>query len=148
MGVDLAEAGVRIAREHNPAGRFEVLAADSRILENLGEKPFDLVCSLEVIEHLYDPRSFMLGCYAATKSKGKFICSTPYHGYWKNLAIALANGWDRHLSPLFDGGHIKFFSRRTLSALLTETGFEKIQFHGSGRVPFLWKAMIMTGTKP
>jgi hypothetical protein len=58
------------------------LFADTQLLENLGEEPFDLVYSLEVIEHLVD------------------------------------------------GGHTKFFSRETLSVLMTESGFENIQFQG------------------
>ena len=148
VGIDLAEPGVRIARESCPSGRFEVLAADKHVLENLGEEPFDLVYSVEVIEHLYDPRSFMAGCFAATKSQGRFICTTPYHGYLKNLAISLVNGWDKHVDCLYDGGHIKFFSRKTLSALLAETGFVNLQFQGSGRYPYLWKSMIIDGTKP
>jgi 2-polyprenyl-3-methyl-5-hydroxy-6-metoxy-1,4-benzoquinol methylase len=148
VGIDLAEAGVRIARESCPSGRFEVVAADKNVLANLGEEPFDMVYSLEVVEHLYDPRSFMAGCYAATKSKGRFICSTPYHGYLKNLAISLAGGWDKHVDSLYDGGHIKFFSRKTFSTLITEAGFVNLQFYGAGRYPYLWKSMVIEGRKP
>jgi len=148
VGIDLAKAGIRFAREACPTGRFELLPADSNMLENLGEKPFDIVYSLEVIEHLYDPRSFLAGCFAATKSGGQFICSTPYHGYLKNLMISMVNGWDKHLPPGDDGGHIKFFSRKSLSALLTEAGFQNLHFRGLGRAPYLWKSMILSGTKP
>lgn len=148
VGIDLAERGVRIARESCPAGRFEVLAADKNIIDKLGEKPFDLVYSAEVVEHLYDPRSFMGGCYAATKPQGKFICTTPYHGYWKNLALSLAGAWDKHADPLFDGGHIKLFSRRTLSVLMSEAGFENLHFSGAGRLPYLWKSMVIDCRKP
>jgi 2-polyprenyl-3-methyl-5-hydroxy-6-metoxy-1,4-benzoquinol methylase len=148
VGIDLAEAGVCIARESCPAGRFEVLAADGDVLKNLDEPPFDAVYSAEVVEHLYDPRSFMAGCYAAIKPKGRFICTTPYHGYWKNLAISAAGGWDKHADPLFDGGHIKLFSRATLSTLMAEAGFKNLKFYGSGRYPYLWKSMIMTGERP
>lgn len=147
VGIDLADAGIRIARQSCPEGRFEVLAADRSALKNLAEAPFDLVYSAEVVEHLYDPRSFMAGCYAATKPQGRFICTTPYHGYWKNLAISLADGWDKHADPLFDGGHIKLFSRKTLSALMVEAGFEKLQFRGAGRYPYLWKSMVIGCTK-
>jgi len=102
-GIDMAEAGIRIARASCPEARFEVLPADFQLLENLGEKPFDVVYSLEVIEHLYDPRNYLAGCFAATRKGGRFICSTPYHGYLKNLALSLANAWDHHHNPLFDG---------------------------------------------
>ena len=148
VGIDLAEPGIRIAGESCPSGKFALLPADKDVLTNLGEAPFDLVYSLEVIEHLYDPRSFLAGCFAATKSGSVFICSTPYHGYLKNLSVCLFNGWDRHMNPLFDGGHIKFFSRKTLTILLQEAGFRNLRFRGAGRLPYLWKSMFVSGTKP
>ena len=144
---DADKPGIELARKSCPAARFEALPADRDILESLQEEPFDLVYSMEVIEHLYDPRSYMAGCYAATKRGGRFICTTPYHGYAKNLALAVANAWDKHADPLFDGGHIKLFSRKKLNALLLESGFNPDQFRGSGRLPYLWKSMVIQAVK-
>ena len=76
VGIDRAEAGIRIARQTVRQADLKFWLADKDLLENLGEEPFDLVYSAEVIEHLYDPRSFMAGCYAATKPHGRFICTT------------------------------------------------------------------------
>ncbi len=143
VGIDLSPLGIEIARQTYPAARFELLGADSDVLERLSEQPFDIVYSTEVVEHLYDPRSYMRGCLAATRKGGVFICSTPYHGYLKNLALSLANSWDKHADPLTDGGHIKLFSRKTLSALMLEAGFSNLAFKGSGRLPFLWKSMLI-----
>ncbi len=148
VGVDLAEPGVRLARKICPTGRFEVLPANKELLDVLHEAPFDLVYSVEVVEHLYDPRSFMAGCFAATKPRGRFLCTTPYHGYLKNLVIALAGGWDHHHNPHFDGGHIQFFSKRTLSALMFETGFRGLHFEGAGRYTYLWKSMVIDCIRP
>jgi 2-polyprenyl-3-methyl-5-hydroxy-6-metoxy-1,4-benzoquinol methylase len=148
VGIDLSESGIAIARETYPRARFEQLPADDKLLENLQTEPFDVVVSTEVIEHLYEPRKFVAGCYAALKPAGRFIVSTPYHGYLKNLSIALLNGCDQHANPLADGGHIKFWSKRTLSALLRESGFCNLQFRGAGRLPFLWKSMLMAGDRP
>ena len=131
-----------------PAGRFETLPADDQLLANLGEAPFDIVVSTEVVEHLYDPRAYARGCFRALKPGGRFICTTPYHGFAKNLLLALANKWDAHANPLWDGGHIKLWSRKTLARLLTETGFVNLQFRGAGRLPFLWMTMVMAGDKP
>ena len=100
VGIDLSEQGIDTARKQHPAGRFEVLAADEKVLANLGEEPFDRVLSTEVVEHVYDPRSYARGCATALKSGGRFVCSTPYHGYLKNLALALAGKWDSHANPL------------------------------------------------
>jgi 2-polyprenyl-6-hydroxyphenyl methylase/3-demethylubiquinone-9 3-methyltransferase len=147
-GIDLSEQGIAIARKAHPRGRFEVLAADEAMLERLGEPPFDLVISLEVVEHLYSPRPYARGCFSALRPGGVFLCSTPYHGYLKNLALALAGHWDTHANPLWDGGHIKLWSRRTLWALLAEAGFVDLRFRGAGRLPWLWMSMIVAGTRP
>lgn len=148
VGIDLSESGIAQARKSHPGARFEVLPADEHILERLGEEPFDLVVSTEVVEHLYDPRAYARGCYAATKPGGRFICTTPYHGYWKNLLISLAGKWDSHANPLWDGGHIKLWSRSTLSQLLIEAGFQDLEFRGAGRLPVLWMTMVMSGQRP
>ncbi len=147
-GIDLSESGVQIARKTYPKGRFEVLPADERILQNLACEPFDLVISTEVVEHLYDPRSYARGCFAALKPGGRFICTTPYHGYFKNLLISILGKWDTHMNPLWDGGHIKLWSPGTLRGLLTECGFQNFQFRGAGRVPLFWMTMAMAADRP
>jgi len=121
VGIDLSEEGIAIARRTHPQARFEVLAADDQLMARLGEKPFDRVLSTEVVEHVYDPRGYARGCVSALKPGGRFVCSTPYHGYLKNLSIAIAGGWDKHANPLWDGGHIKLWSRDTLSHLLARS---------------------------
>jgi len=148
VGVDLSSQGIEAARRAHPGGRFEVLAADDALLERLGEAPFDLVVSTEVIEHLYSPRPYAHGCFQALRPGGRFICTTPYHGYFKNLVLALFNKWDRHADPLWDGGHIKLWSHRTLSKLLTEAGFTGLQFRGAGRFPLLWMTMVAVADRP
>ena len=148
VGIDMSETGIRLARQSCPSGRFEVLPADENLLSNLDEKPFDLVYSLEVIEHLYHPQSFVAGCFGATRHGGKFVCSTPYHGYAKNIMISFLDKWDTHHVSAEVGEHIKFFSRKSLSKLLERTGFAHVEFRGCGRAPYLWKSMLMSGVKP
>ena len=86
--------------------------------------------------------------HGALKPGGRFVCSTPYHGYLKNLSIALAGKWDTHADPLWDGGHIKLWSRPTLSRIMTEAGLVNLRFRGAGRWPSMWKSMVMSGEKP
>lgn len=148
VGIDVSEDGVRIARREVPGARFEALEITDNILAALNEPPFDLVISLEVVEHLFLPRVWARGCFAALKPGGQLVCSTPYHGYLKNLALAVMNKWDFHLSPMWDGGHIKFWSRASLSSLLVEAGFADVRFAGAGRAPWLWMSMVMSGRRP
>jgi 2-polyprenyl-6-hydroxyphenyl methylase/3-demethylubiquinone-9 3-methyltransferase len=143
VGVDGDEGGIKIARELYPDARFE--------LGLFGDAPpgqFDMVCSTEVVEHLYAPHELARYCYDALKPGGTLVISTPYHGYLKNLALALTGGWDDHFTANWHGGHIKFWSRRTLSALLEKAGFQIDEFKGAGRYPFLWKSMILIARRP
>jgi 2-polyprenyl-6-hydroxyphenyl methylase/3-demethylubiquinone-9 3-methyltransferase len=78
---------------------------------------------------------------------GLAIVSTPYHGYWKNLALAAMGRMDSHFTALWDHGHIKFWSIKTLGALLREVGFVDLRFHRAGRVPALAKSMIAVARK-
>jgi len=77
-----------------------------------------------------------------------FVRVTPYHGYLKNLVISLVGGWDRHFQVERDGGHIKFFSKRTLRRMAEAVGFRNLRFQGAGRLPWLWKSMILVAQKP
>ena len=112
--------------------------------------PFRTVISMEVIEHLYSPRTFAAFVRSILEANGggRFILTTPYHGYLKNLSIALAGKADRHYSALWEGGHIKFWSRRTLAILLREAGFRNMAFTGAGRIPYLWRHMVFSAEAP
>lgn len=142
-GVDASESGIAIADAESP-GRFFVLdVASGELPTELAGKRFDVVISTEVIEHLYDPRGFIAFARRILASGGDFIVSTPYHGYLRNLAMAVTGKLDDHFTVLWDGGHIKFFSRNTLEQMLREQGFEVTGFAGAGRLPYLWKSMLV-----
>jgi 2-polyprenyl-3-methyl-5-hydroxy-6-metoxy-1,4-benzoquinol methylase len=148
VGIDLSRQGISLARRTYPGTRFETLPADEQIMDRLQEPAFDLVISTEVVEHLYAPRSWAVGCFNALKPGGRLICTTPYHGYLKNLILSLLSKWDTHMNPLWEGGHIKLWSRRTLSRLLSQAGFTGLTFQGVGRLPYVWMTMIISARKP
>ena len=148
IGIDPSPSGIALARAAHPAVRFEERALSEDLLTDLGEPPFDAVVSFEVVEHLYAPARWAAACFKALKPDGLFVCSAPYHGYLKNLLVALAGRWDQHHSVHNEGGHIKFFSRRALGTLLADAGFERLRFCGAGRVPYLWKSMVFSARRP
>ena len=146
-GVDVSEEGIRQARLAWPSVRFETLGVYDEPPADFLEA-FDVVISTEVVEHLYAPRAFPKLISRVLKPGGLAMVTTPYHGYWKNLAIALTGKWDRHHDVFWDHGHIKFWSRATLTKLFEDEGFAFESFEGLGRFPFLWMTMLMCFTKP
>jgi 2-polyprenyl-6-hydroxyphenyl methylase/3-demethylubiquinone-9 3-methyltransferase len=125
-GIDYSKQGIEQARAASPELRLEHGSAYDDLARIHGQ--FDCVLSLEVVEHLFNPRLFARRMFDLVKPEGMAVVSTPYHGYWKNLALAASGKLDAHFTTLWDGGHVKFWSIKTLDVLLTEAGFVDIRF--------------------
>ncbi|MBB2144086.1 methyltransferase domain-containing protein [Pedobacter sp. LMG 31464] len=147
-GTDASETGIKIASTFSKE-RFAVqdLSTDE-LPEKFANLNFDTIISTEVIEHLYDPRKFIQFCkkILVKNGGGELILSTPYHGYIKNLLLAITGKWDQHANPLWDGGHIKLWSKNTISQLLVEQDFKVTDFVGCGRIPYVWMSMVIKAT--
>ncbi len=144
-GVDVSAQGLEQAQRRHPQLSLRLGSAYDRLADTYGR--FPVVISLEVVEHLYAPRVFAKTLYDLVEPSGTAIISAPYHGYWKNLALALTGRLDSHFTALWDHGHIKFWSIATLGQLLREAGFRSITFRRVGRVPALAKSMIAIAKK-
>jgi len=142
-GTDASEKGIAIAKQRNPERFFVQDLSSDELPVELKDIHFDTVISTEVIEHLYNPAAFIEFCRRQLKPGGELIITTPYHGYLKNLFLSIFNKWDSHIDPLWLGGHIKFWSRKTLTRLLINSGFTIVSFTGCGRIPYFWKSMII-----
>lgn len=146
-GLDYSSSGIEIARAQHPEASF----AQHDITQPLPAAhngKYDAVVSTEVIEHLLLPRRLMDNAISALKPGGLLVLTTPYHGYWKNLALALTNKFDDHWHPLRDYGHIKFFSKATMLTLFSEYELQDIRFQTVGRIPALARSMIISAVKP
>lgn len=146
-GIDLSEDGIIFARKKYPEVHFQVASVYSDIQSLLNHKKVDVVISSEVIEHLYYPKRFLRNMYSIIQPGGCIILTTPYHGYLKNIALSLFDHWDKHHTVDWEGGHIKFFSEKTLTRMLRESGFSNVHFNNAGRVRWLWKSMVCRAQK-
>ena len=146
-GVDASASGIRIARRTYPGVQFVEALIERDLSQKSSLRNFDLVISSDVIEHLYRPSDLLEATFSLLKPRGHALIGTPYHGYIKNLALAVTGKMDAHFSALHDGGHIKFFSVRTFSQVIREHGFEDLSFTFYGRAPWLWKNMICHARK-
>ncbi|HUG73101.1 MAG TPA: class I SAM-dependent methyltransferase [Steroidobacteraceae bacterium] len=145
-GLDYSSSGIALARHNFPAAHFEQHDVTAPLpAAHVGA--YDAVVSIEVIEHLLLPRLLVANALRSLRPGGLLIISTPFHGYLKNLALALTNGFDSHWHPLRDFGHVKFFSRATLEQLLSEAGLARLTAQTAGRFYPLSKSMIVSGLK-
>jgi 2-polyprenyl-3-methyl-5-hydroxy-6-metoxy-1,4-benzoquinol methylase len=140
-GVDISESGIAQAKKNFPHIRCEVGSAYDDLASKYGT--FDLVVSLEVIAHCVYPRDFARTFLSLVRPGGMGFLSAPYHGYLKNLALALTGSMDRHFTALSEStAYVKFFSIDTLGQLLSESGARRVRFIRVGRIPPFAKSMV------
>ncbi|MEA5503443.1 methyltransferase domain-containing protein [Halotia wernerae UHCC 0503] len=141
VGVEESASGVKLAKQTFPNCHFIQGSIYNLPYADIREK-FDIVIAAEVIEHLFFPTELLKSAKNTLKPNGCLIITTPYHGYLKNLFLAVTGKMDQHFTTLWDGGHIKFFSVETLTILLKTQNYTNIKFKFAGRFPYVWKSML------
>jgi SAM-dependent methyltransferase len=141
-GVDASKSGIELAKRDADGITFVESQIDKEVRSRTGLELVDLVIASDIVEHLYRPADLLEAAASLLEPDGQIVITAPYHGYLKNLALSLTGRMDSHFSALHDGGHIKFFSVRSLSELITRHGFADLKFSYYGRAPWLWKNMI------
>jgi len=130
--VDAAPELIEAAKAH-AAGQG--LLIDYRAVgAELLEAQYDLVTSMEVIEHVAEPQAFIDDLAARLAPGGLMILSTPNRTAWsKLLTITLAEG----LGQIPKGTHDfdKFIDPDTMRGLLAQAGLECIDFEGIAMSP-------------
>jgi 2-polyprenyl-6-hydroxyphenyl methylase/3-demethylubiquinone-9 3-methyltransferase len=138
VGVDISEPVIELARASVPTATFAVIDSEKHL--PFPDASFDVCLCTEVIEHLFDIQGFVGEIARLLVPDGLFILTTPYHGWIKNLFI-ISFTFDKHFNPT--GGHIRFFSKRSLIQCLRAGGFQVETMQGVGRAWPLWKSMFI-----
>src|SRR3954468_1169137 len=116
-GVDAAPELIAVAREHAAARGLAIdyRAGDVQALDG----QFDLVTSMEVIEHVADPRAFLNALAARLAPGGLLILSTPNATGWsKLLMITIGEGLGRIPKGTHD--FAKFIGPERMTQLLAD----------------------------
>ncbi|MEG8047568.1 bifunctional 2-polyprenyl-6-hydroxyphenol methylase/3-demethylubiquinol 3-O-methyltransferase UbiG [Sphingomonas aerolata] len=131
-GIDAAPENIAAAEIHAAQSG---LAIDYRAggVEGL-DGQFDLVTSLEVIEHVSDPAGFVRGLARVLADNGLLILSTPNRTPLSRLAmITIAEGTGRIPRGTHDWN--KFLTPEELTALLRDAGLHVVHTQGLGFSP-------------
>jgi ubiquinone/menaquinone biosynthesis C-methylase UbiE len=134
VGVDVAEAALRQARQAHPGLDFRLAPLDGDL--PLEDSSFDVVWASEVIEHVSDTARWLSEVRRVLVPRGRLLVTTPDH---PRLALAL-RGVEPYSDPL--GDHLHLYTRRSLARLLDEFGFAQVTVRGVGGMPG-WRRMLL-----
>jgi len=157
-GIDISPSRIsraqKLARQKFPNDNglyFSVCDIDKGI--NFPDATFDTVTCLAVLEHIFDTY-FVLGeINRVLKNNGTLILQVPNIAYLKYRIQLFFGKLPVTSSPFnwkeigWDGGHLHYFTKKTLSKLLEESGFKIVKVSGSGLFAQFrnWYPSLLTG---
>ncbi|KAL7753614.1 Hexaprenyldihydroxybenzoate methyltransferase, mitochondrial [Sorochytrium milnesiophthora] len=145
VGADASEENIKMAAAHAQAdrqlsqrmqdGTLQYIHTTAEQLQADGQQ-FDVVCALEIIEHVASPSHFVDACVGMLKPKGLFFVSTmnrtPLSGL---LTIVLAEHVLRLVSPGTHDYH-KYIQPHELRRMMHDSGAQTLDVEGMSFSPF------------
>jgi 2-polyprenyl-3-methyl-5-hydroxy-6-metoxy-1,4-benzoquinol methylase len=90
-----------------------------------GEK-FDVVLMGDVLEHMVHPDFVLSEIKKFIKPNGIAVISLPNVGHYSARKKILAGNWDMSDTGIFDRTHLKFFTLKTMKAMLESSGWQVV----------------------
>jgi SAM-dependent methyltransferase len=158
IGLEYSTERLRQA-ESNLAGLDVVLCQGSaESLREIKAESVDRIVTSDVVEHIPDIYAAVKEMHRVLRPGGLLVMNTPNVAYVKRRAQLLAGRFPSTSQPneglgsdiLFDGGHLHYFTYRSLRLLLEGGGFRMVsrQAYGRfGRIHALYPPLTSVGVQ-
>lgn len=90
----------------------------------------DLICFMDVLEHMYDPWRALYDCHDVLAPNGRVLASIPNIQYLPVLKDLLRGRWDYEDTGTLDRTHVRFFTRRSVIEMFVRAGYEVERIEG------------------
>ncbi|MFH1178043.1 MAG: class I SAM-dependent methyltransferase [Acidobacteriota bacterium] len=133
---DLAWSGIEGCLDCLPALRRHLSSAAIMDLDSLRRLPagFDVIVAADVLEHLADPERTLRLAHTALGPGGRLLLSVPNVANLHVRLNLLLGRFPYAKRGILDETHRVFFTRASISALVTKCGF-KIERRGMSAIP-------------
>lgn len=137
---------------------FRAVLGSAENMSEIASNSIDCVVSADTIEHVPDVYPATAELYRVLRPGGILIINTPNIAFLKKRILLLLGRFPSTSQPneglgsdiLFDGGHLHYFTFRSLSILLKRAGFvidQSIGFWKLGRVHNLHPTLMSGGVQ-
>ena len=104
---------------------------------------FDAVSFLDVLEHLETPIDALRGVRSVLRPGGHVLLSVPNVGFWPIVRDLLMGRFDYLPVGILCNTHLRFFTERSLLAMLSEAGFTVVKIRRQGQpIPASMRARL------
>lgn len=137
VGIDLAKASIDIAIEHAQAQALNIdyRCIGTELLADETPASFDVVCCMEMLEHVPDPSAIVRACATLVKPGGKLFFSTINRNPKAYLFAVLGAEYVLRLLPKGTHDYAKFITPAELAQFIRNAGLELDGLKGMGYNP-------------
>jgi 2-polyprenyl-3-methyl-5-hydroxy-6-metoxy-1,4-benzoquinol methylase len=108
---------------------------DLDLAEAFGGRTFDVIILGDILEHLVDPAVVLAGLVVLLAPGGSVVISIPNVAHGSVRLALLQGSWDYRELGLMDRTHLRFFTRRTLLAMLRVAGLIAVDVRSTSLDP-------------
>lgn len=141
IGLEYAPQRLSQATVNLAGHRFQGIVGSAENMASIPDHSVDRIISADVIEHIPDVYAACDEMLRVLKPGGWLVINTPNVAFLKKRILLLLGRFPSTSQPnegigrqvLFDGGHLHYFTYRSLRLVLERSGFEMIRRTGFGR---------------
>lgn len=128
VGVESVAEQAHVARESHGFDEVEQGFFPDAMPE--GWADLDLICFMDVLEHLYDPWKVLFESHQFLAHDGRVLASIPNIQYLPVLTDLARGRWDYEDTGTLDRTHVRFFTRRSIIEMFHRAGYEVERIEG------------------
>jgi len=158
IGLEYSPHRLEQARVNLEGWPFIPICGSAEDLSAIDSNSIDQIISADTIEHIPDVYKAVQEMYRVLRPTGRLIINTPNIAFIKKRLLLLAGRFPSTSQPnegisddiLFDGGHLHYFTFRSLRLVLEKLGFkiEKECGYGPlGRIHDVWPQLLSGGVQ-
>ncbi len=146
-GVDVSGEAVAMARRHAAASGLAIDYRAGTLQAVVGEDGFDVVCALEVVEHVESPTDFLAACVARLRPGGLLFVSTISRTPESLVLAKFAAEYVARLLPVGTHRWSMFRDPGEIDGIVRALGLRRVRLTGMGYLPGVNRAWWRANTR-
>ncbi len=147
VGVDVSGEAVAVARRHAAGAGLAIDYRAGTLQGAVGEDGFDVVCALEVVEHVESPTDFLAACAGRLRPGGLLFVSTISRTPESLVLAKFAAEYVARLLPVGTHRWSMFRDPGEIDGIVRALGLRRLRLTGMGYLPGVNRAWWRANTR-